>query len=119
MTMDLAAGARSHPLSPRGSQALQYSRQDRATSMVRAGVARWRIAMPGPNHLNLHFLGAGHGCVEIIDLKPNEDAVSTCQILVADFTVIVFHIPAVQLQNQSRVRNKAVVLGTVHTLTAK
>jgi hypothetical protein len=88
--------------------------------MVRAAVTRWRVAMPGTNHLNLHFLGAGHGRIEIINLKPNEDAVSVCQIRVADFTVIVFHIPTVQLQNQSRVRNKTLVLGAaVRTLTAK
>ena len=76
--------------------------------------------MPGTNHLNLHFLGAGHGRIEIVDLKPKEDAVSVCQIRVADFTVIVFHIPTVQLQDQVPVRNKALILGAaVRTLTAK
>jgi hypothetical protein len=88
--------------------------------MVRTGVARGRVAVPGTNHLNLHFLGADHGRIEIVDLKPKEDAVSVRQIRVADGTVFVFHIPAVQLQSQSPVRNKALVLGTtVRTLTAK
>jgi hypothetical protein len=88
--------------------------------MVWAAVAGWRIAMPGLNHLDLHFFGTGHSCIEIVDLEPKEDAVSMCQILVADWTVIVSHIPAVQLHDQSLIRNQTVVLmSAVRTLTAK
>jgi|SoiMetStandDraft_2_1073263.scaffolds.fasta_scaffold1705322_1 hypothetical protein len=63
--------------------------------MVRAAVARWRIAMPGMNYLDLHFFGAGHGRIEIVDLKPQQYAISMRQIFVADWTVIVSHIPSV------------------------
>ena len=88
--------------------------------MVWAPVAGWRIAMPGLNHLDLHFFGTGHSCIEIVDLKPKEHAVSMRQILVADWTVMVFHIPAVQLHDQLPVRKKTLVLGAaVPTLTAK
>ena len=37
--------------------------------MVWAAAAGWRIAMPGLNHLDLHFFGARHGRVEIIEFK--------------------------------------------------
>jgi hypothetical protein len=88
--------------------------------MVRAAVARWRIAMPGLNHLDLHFFGTGHSCIEIVEFKPQEHAISMWQILVADWTVMVSHIPSVQLHDQSAVRHKTLVLGTaVRTLTVK
>jgi hypothetical protein len=83
--------------------------------MIRAWVAMTRM-----NHFNLHFFGAGHGCIEIVDFKPKEDAVSMDQILIADRAVIVPHIPTVQLQDEPPVRKKPLVLGaTVPTLAAE
>jgi hypothetical protein len=88
--------------------------------MVRAAVPGWRIAMPGMNHLDLHFFGTGHSCIEIVEFKPQQHAVSMRQILVTDCTVIVSHVPAVQLQDQSPIRNKALVLWpAVCALTAE
>ena len=63
--------------------------------MIWAAVAGWRIAMPGLNHLDLHFLCASYGRVEIIEFKPQQHTIAMRQILVTDWTVIVSHIPAV------------------------
>ena len=89
--------------------------------MVWAAVAGWRIAMPGLNHLDLHFFGAGYGRIEIVKLKPQEHAVSVrLEILIADRTVIVSHVPVVQLKDQSIVQNKTLILGAaMRTSTTK
>jgi hypothetical protein len=88
--------------------------------MVRAAVAGWRIAMPRLNHLDLHFLRARHGRLEIVKLEPQEHAVAMRQILVTDWTVIVSHIPAMQLQDQPSTRGQTLVLGSsVCTSTTK
>lgn len=55
--------------------------------------------MRGMSHLDLHFPGASDSRIEIVDFKPEEHAISMRQILVADWAVIVSHIPAVQLQD--------------------
>jgi hypothetical protein len=76
--------------------------------------------MPGPNDLDLHFFGAGHGRVEIVNLKPQEHAIAMRQILVTDWTVIVSHIPPVQLKDQPSIRSQTLVLGpSVRTSTTK
>ena len=76
--------------------------------------------MPGLNHLDLHFFGTGYGRVEIIKFKPQQHTIAMRQILVTDWTVIVSHIPAVQLQDQSIVQNKTLILGAaMRTLTTK
>jgi hypothetical protein len=89
--------------------------------MVRTAVARRRIAMPGMNHLDLHFLSARDGRVEIVNFKPQEYAVSVrLEILIADWAVMVPHIPSVQLKDQSPVRDKSLILGAaVRTSTTK
>ena len=77
--------------------------------------------MPGLNHLDLHFFGAGYGRIEIVKLKPQEHAVSVrLEILIAYRTVIVSHVPVVQLKDQSIVQNKTLILGAaVRTSTTK
>ena len=76
--------------------------------------------MPGLNHLDLHFFGAGYGRVEIIEFKPQQHAIAMLQILVTDRTVIVSHVPAVQLKDQSIVQNKTLILGAaMRTSTTK
>jgi hypothetical protein len=89
--------------------------------MVWAAVAGWRIAMPRLNDLDFHFFGAMNGRIEIIKLKPQKHAVSVrLEILIAYRTVMVFHIPLVQLQDESPIRNKPIVLrATVRALAAK
>jgi hypothetical protein len=58
--------------------------------------------MPGKNHFDLHFLGAGHCRIEVVNLKPQKHSVSVgLQIWIADRTVMVPHVPPVQLKDQS------------------
>jgi hypothetical protein len=58
--------------------------------------------MPGKNHLDLHFLGASHGRIEVVNLKPQEHPVSVgLEFWIADRTVMVPHVPPVQLKDQS------------------
>jgi hypothetical protein len=78
--------------------------------MVWAAVAGWRIAVPRTDHLDLHFLRAHHGRVEIIEFKLQQHTIAMRQILATDWTVIVSHTPAVQLQDQSIVQNKTLIL---------
>jgi len=76
--------------------------------------------MPGLNHLDMHFFGAGYGRVEIVEFKPQQHTIAMRQILFTDWTVIVSHIPAVQLQDQSIVQNKTLILGAaMRTSTTK
>lgn len=51
--------------------------------------------MAWTNHLDLHFFGAVNSCIEIVEFKPEQHAVSVRQVLVADWPVMMFHIPLV------------------------
>ena len=76
--------------------------------------------MPGLNHLDLHFFGAVNGRIEIIEFKPQQHTIAMRQIFATDWTVIVSHTPAVQLQDQPSIRNKTVILGAaMRTSTTK
>lgn len=77
--------------------------------------------MPGTNHFDLHFLGAGHRRIEVVDLKPQKHSVSVrLEIRIADRTVMVAYVPSVQLKDQSIVQNKSLILGAaVRTSTTK
>ena len=69
--------------------------------MIGPALAGRRITSPGMNHLNLHLRGARDSRLEIIELEPQEHAVSVrLMIGIADRAVIVFHVPSVQLQHQ-------------------
>ena len=62
------------------------------------------------DNLNVQFLGARNGRPEVVELEPEEDAVSMrFKIGIPDRTVMVPHIPSVQLKDQPAMR----------TLTAK
>ena len=77
--------------------------------------------MPGKNHFDLHFLGAGHCRIEVVNLKPQKHSVSVgLEIRIADRTVMVPHVPPVQLKDQSIVQNKTLILGAaMRTSTTK
>jgi hypothetical protein len=69
--------------------------------------------MPGQNHFHAEYLGALHHRIEVFDLKPEKNAVAVGFIvLVADGTVMVFHIEPVQLQNQFSLRDQLFIVGT-------
>ena len=93
-----------------------------AFPMVRTAVLtrRW-VAMAGQDHLDFHRFSTSHCCIEIVDLKPQEDAVSVrLEIWISNRTVMVLDIPSVQLKDQLAADNKAFILrSAVRTLAAE
>jgi len=70
-----------------------------------------RMAMAWQDDLNLHFLGAGHGGVEVPDFKPEQHAISVwLGLWISDGAVMMLHFPPVQLQNQLAVRYQPLIL---------
>lgn len=66
--------------------------------------------MLGDDDLNAHFSGALHHGVEIIDLEPQQHAVSIWLVIRAtDRAVMVLHFEAVQLKDQVAVRNQLLI----------
>jgi hypothetical protein len=68
--------------------------------MVRAIVAVGRVAVPRQDDLHLEFCGAGHRRIKIIDLEPQQHAITMREAGVADRIMMVLYIPAVQLHDQ-------------------
>jgi hypothetical protein len=87
--------------------------------MVRAAVTVRRIAMARQNDLRLELCSADNGRVEVVDFKPQEDPVARNELWIADWAVMMLHIPAMQLKYQPAVRNQPLILRpAVPTLTA-
>ena len=88
--------------------------------MIRTAVALGWISMAREDDLRLQLCGAGNSHVEVANFKPQEHAVSRHEVGIADRSVMMLHIPAVQLKNQLGVRNKALILrAAMAALTAK
>jgi hypothetical protein len=69
--------------------------------MIGATVAVGRISVPGHDDLHAHFGSALHDGVEILYLKPQQDAVTVWPVGgVADRAMIVVRLKAVELENQ-------------------
>jgi len=77
--------------------------------------------MAWQDNLGVHRLGARNGCVEVVDLKPQEHAVSVwLKTGIPDGAVMVLHIPSVQLQDQPSSRDQPFILtATVRALTTQ
>jgi len=86
--------------------------------MVRAAVTvRW-IAVTRQYNLRLQVLRARDSRIEVVQFKPEENAVSMCQLGVANGTVVMLHIPGVQLKNEPALGNEPLVLrASMPTLT--
>ena len=69
--------------------------------MVRAAATVGRIPMTRQDDLRVQFCGAGNRRVEIVNFKPEEYAVSRGDVGIAEGSVVVLHIPPVQLKDQS------------------
>jgi len=71
--------------------------------------------------LSSQLFGTCNSGVEIVEFKPQEHTISIwLEVWISDATMMVLHIPSVQLKNQSAVRNEALIVRTpVSTLTAK
>jgi|SRR6187397_51506 hypothetical protein len=88
--------------------------------MVRTAVTLGRIPMAREDDLRTQLRGAGNSRVEVANFKPQEHAVSRREIGIADGTVMMLHIPPVQLKNQLAVRNEPLILrAAMATLTVK
>ena len=78
--------------------------------MVRTAVAVGRIAVAWLDKLSLQFRGAGNGRLEVVHFKPQKHAISVREIWVADGTVMMLHIPTMQLENQPALRKESFIL---------
>lgn len=80
--------------------------------MIRTAVAVRRIAMARLDNLRLEVRCPGNPRVEIGDFKPQEHAVSRRKLRIADASVMMLHVPMVQLKNQPAIRNESFVMRT-------
>jgi hypothetical protein len=88
--------------------------------MIRAAVTIRQIAMTRQNDLRLQLQHARDGCVKVGYLKPQQHAVSTRDVRIGDWTVVMFDIEAMQLKYQSAVRKQPFILwATVTALASK
>jgi hypothetical protein len=65
-----------------------------------------------PRHENIrfHFYGTVNGRIEIVDLKPQQNAIAIRLVgRIADPTMMMFHIKSMQLEDQNAVRNQSLV----------
>jgi len=71
--------------------------------------------------LSLQLLGTSNRSVEVIQLKPQQHAISVgLEIWISDGTVVMLHIPSVQLKNQPAVRDEPLILtAAMPALTAQ
>lgn len=76
--------------------------------------------MAWQNDLRLQVHRANESRVEVAYFKPEKHAVSGREVGIADGTVMMLHIPAVQLKHEPALRNQSLVLrAAVVTLAAK
>jgi hypothetical protein len=77
--------------------------------------------MPRQYDLHTYFLGSLHKGFEVVDLKPEEHTVAIGLICrVADTSVMMFNIEAMQLQNEPAVFHQLlIVLASMSTATAE
>ena len=66
--------------------------------------------MARQDNLCLQLCSAGKGRVEVVDFKPQEYTIAMRQFGVADWAVMVFDIPPVQLKNKVTVRNEPLIV---------
>ncbi len=68
--------------------------------------------MPGHDNLDTHFSGALHGCVKIVDLEPEQHPISVGPVIpIADRTVMMVHVEAVQLKDKLPIRDQLFIGG--------
>ncbi len=77
--------------------------------------------MTRQDDLSLQVLSAGQSCVEVVEFKPQEHAISVGRdVWISDATVMMLHIPSVQLKNQPAVRDEPLILpAAMRTLAAQ
>ncbi len=74
--------------------------------------------MAGQDDLRLQLCGAGGGRIEILELEPQKHPVSAGEIRIANATVVMLHVPTMQLHDQSAVQDKLLIVVTPMTALA-
>ncbi len=80
--------------------------------MVRTAVVIGWIAMARQHNFRLQLRHARGGSGEIVNLKPEKDAIPMREFGIADAAMMVLHLPAVQLKNEPAARNEPFILGS-------
>jgi hypothetical protein len=76
-----------------------------------AGFAFRRIAVRWEDDIQTHRCGAGDRCVEVVDLEPQQHPVTVRAVVwLADTTVIVLDVEAVQLHHQLTAIDQALIV---------
>ena len=77
--------------------------------------------MAGEDNLRLEGLGSANRVIEVVDLEPQQDTVAVRPIIgIADWSVVVCDLEAVQLEYQYTVRDQPLVVRpAVRTVTAE
>lgn len=66
--------------------------------------------MTGFDDLNLHFLGAGHGAIEVVEVEPEEHAIPVrLHICITDRPVMVLDFPLVQREDHCAARDRSLI----------
>ena len=75
--------------------------------------------MPGHDDLHAHFSGALHDRVKVVHLEPQQYTVSVWLIItIADRTVMVFYLEAVQLKDKLAIEDQLLIFGAPVTAPA-
>ena len=87
--------------------------------MVGPAVAVKRVAMTGPHDLHAQLGRTLQGGVEVIYLKPEEHTIAVGSVrAIADGTVIMLHIEAVQLQDELAILHQLLVVAAAVSAAA-
>jgi hypothetical protein len=68
--------------------------------------------VPSQHNLRPEFLGADHGRIKVLHLKPQQHSIPTSQFRIPDGAVMMSNMPAVQLQEQLAIRHQLLVLAS-------
>ena len=81
--------------------------------VIRSAVSIGRISVARQHNPDTHFDRTLRNCIEIVDLKPKQHAVSVRSVVrIADPAVMMFHLEAVQLKHKLLVRDELLIGGT-------
>lgn len=68
--------------------------------------------MPGHDDLHAHFSRALHDRIKVVYLEPQQYTVSIWLVIaIADWTVMVFYVEAVQLKDKLAIRDQLLIFG--------
>jgi 2-keto-4-pentenoate hydratase len=82
---------------------------------------RIAVRRSNSNDLRIHFIGASNSCIEVIDLKPQKNAIPVGLVTrITNRPVVMFDLESMQLKDQDAIRDEPLILcATVRTSAAK